>query len=361
VRYTLRLELGPEYDSNPARLEAIRGVAAPALHPSPLLRGAVIYDLFAGLSTRQTLSLTASLAGKLFLEPAILTEDVLVAESSLGYTLTLLRATALGLAASYYDVFQRPAQPSPAPQGDPRDFRSVTPSARLEQGLLGGRLTLGGGYRHFDYKPRVSYGFAGPAGFLAFRRAFFGAPDVDGAMGADWEVGAAGSIEQRHFVGARCEGLDACPPADPRQREPWRDRFVILSADASRTAGFLVGGGGSLHLNYSNSYAQSLSRVLVHLRAVVLLPFELTLSGRGELVFTRYADGVPLNINTAGMVLSSIEDEGRSTLRLELVRPIGGGFEAGLRATVYRRAFGDSSVTFGRMTGLLFLAYLLEP
>lgn len=361
IRYVLRAELGPEYDTNPARLEAIRSVGAPELHPSPLLRGALTYDLVAGLSPRQTLALTSALAGKLFFGSANVTEDVFVAESSLSYTLSLLPVTALGVAASFYDVFQRSSPPPPAPQGDPRDFRSIAPTARLDQGLFGGRLSVGGGYRTFEYKPRPAYGFSAPTAFLAFRRSLPGTPDVDGTVTADWELGASGSVEDRRFVGARCEWLDACPPADPEKRHPWRDRFVVLSADASRTSGFLIGGGAGLHLNYSNSYAQSLSRLLVHLRAVIFLPWELSLSGRGELVFTRYADGVPVKLSPAGMVLSSIEDEGRSTLRLELVRPIGGGFETGLRATMYRSAFGDDSVTFVRVTGLLFLAYVLEP
>jgi hypothetical protein len=353
-RYSLRLEVGPEHDTNPARLEAVAGAARPDIRSSPLVRAQAAFDLGAAIAARQSVSVSAGLASKVFLSGPARAEDVLVAQAGAGWTFALLPATAFGVAGAYYDAFQRGGTGT---RDDPRDFRSVSPAGRLDQGLAGGRLGVGGGWRVFEYKPHPDFGFSAPTAFASFRRAHLAAL---GEEAADWEWGLAASLELRRFVGARCESVARCPPANPAERQPWRDRFVVLGADVTRTAGFLAGVGLAVHVNDSNSFAQSLVRYAGHARAVLPLPGEVLLSARAEVVATKYDEGVPLNLDTAGKVLASIEDEGRSTLRVELARPVGDRFELGLRYTFYTSPFGDESVTFSRHTALLFGAYVLD-
>jgi hypothetical protein len=55
----------------------------------------------------------------------------------------------------------------------------------------------------------------------------------------------------------------------------------------------------------------------------------------------------------------NIEDEGRSTLRLELARPLGDRFDLGLRYTLFTSAPRSNEVRYERQTALLFLAFHL--
>ncbi len=346
-RVAVRLEAGPEFDSNPARLEEVKGAPAPQIDTSSLLRTVGAADLVLPISARQTLAATAGAGGKLFLNQAARPEDVAVAQATAIWSLGLSERIGVSASATYYDAFARGGGNA----GDPRDFRSIGPSGRIDHTLGPLRLSAGGGYRWFTWKPRPDFDFQAPTLFASVHH------QVRAALGsdaADWDWGISGNVEARRFRGARCESLDACPPADPAKQQPWRDRFVVIGADVTRTADTLLGAGVALHLNYSNSYAQSLGRVVLHTRAVVLLPWDLSLSGRIEAVFTRYADGVPLRVDPAGKILTSIEDESRSTIRIDLVRSLAEGFEIGLRCSLFTNDLGGGPVSYGRYTGLVF-------
>jgi hypothetical protein len=62
----------------------------------------------------------------------------------------------------------------------------------------------------------------------------------------------------------------------------------------------------------------------------------------------------------AGAPLVSVEDENRSTLRIELARPLARGFEIGARYVLYTNFPGNSSVHYRRQTALLYLAVFDE-
>src|SRR5205814_757055 len=146
---------------------------------------------------------------------------------------------------------------------------------------------------------------------------------------ADWEWAGGASGELRNFTGTRCLET-ACPgPASAGAR---RDQFWTARTEVNRTGAFLAGGGLAVHGNLSNSFGEPLLRGIVHLRAVVLLPADLSLSGRAELVVARYLDGLPLVRNVmSGNPDVNLEGESRSTVRVELARPFGKHVDAGLR------------------------------
>jgi len=62
----------------------------------------------------------------------------------------------------------------------------------------------------------------------------------------------------------------------------------------------------------------------------------------------------------AGAPLVSIEDENRSTLRIELARPLAQGFEIGARYVIYSSFPSRGSVDYRRQTALLYLAVFEE-
>jgi hypothetical protein len=343
-----RVEAGAEYDSNPGRAEEVDGgPERRVIGGSPLGRLVASGELAAGFGESQLLSLSAGVAGKAFTHQDARGENVVVGEAAGSYGGALGGRVRFSIGGSYYDVFQ-------ARRPESRDFRSLAPFARLELAVgEGGTLGAGAGYRSFTYKPDPSFDFAGPTGVLDYRHLWPGAgPDA-----ADWEMAAVVSAEARGFSGTRCTGVDACPA--PPEAGLRRDQFVVAQMEATRAGGFLLGAGVSGHLNVSNSYGESLLRGLVHARGVLLLPLSFSLSGRAELVLTRYRESVPLARNLAGQPFVSIEDESRSTVRLELVRPLGPHVDLGLRYTLYGDELAAGPVHYRRQTGLFFLALLL--
>jgi len=350
VRYSLRAEVAAEYDSNPGRIERIAGEPtgrSEDITGSPVGRLVLAGDLAAALGTRQTVSLFASLAGKRFGRAEVRDEDVVVAEATGSWNVQAADRTTVGLVGAYAEAFQRQSI-------ERRDFQTLSPTLRLDQGVgQGGLLSAGIGYRWLHYKPDASFDFQGPSAFASYRHAW---PGDSGA--ADWEWSGGATAELRSFTGTRCLE-DQCPgPSDAGARQ---DQFWTAHTEITRTGTFLAGGGLAVHGNVSNSFGEPLLRGLVHLRAVVLLPAELSLSARAELVVAHYLDGLPLvrdAMNPARDV--NLEGENRSTVRLELARPFGKHLDAGVRYTLYTNELGSTPVHYRRQTAMLFIAVLAE-
>jgi hypothetical protein len=349
VRYDWRLEDGLEYDTNPARTEHIAGADAQPSAPASLLARLVASgSLLTPLGQRNTLALSGALGGKWFADSGARADNVLVAQAAATNTLRLGQRTQAALTGAYYDVFQRRAFDLP-------DFRSAAPSLRLDQGL--GRsifASLGGGYRWFTFKTDDAYSFAAPTAFFAIRHMLPGEL-LDG--GADWEWSAGGSVEARDFRGPACTS-SGCGDTSGVPRHA--DRFWVGHAEFSRTGRWLFGSGAALHLNQSNSFGEALVRGLVHVRAVVPLPWDLSLSVRGEVVATRYADALTFSQPVAGLPSASIEDESRSTFRIDVAHIFEGRFELGARYVYYTSAPATGALGFRRQTALLYLAFLDE-
>jgi hypothetical protein len=316
--------------------------------PSPLGRFVASGDVLTAPAAGQVLSLGGSLGGKLFTSPAAHPENVLVAQASASWSLPLAEHTSLALASAYYDVWQAHERSAVGA----RDFRSIAPTVRADQRLgVSGLITAGAGYRWFAFKPDPDFDFGAPTAFVAYHHLWPGSPDG----GADWELTSGASLELRRFSSRACTDLDCPGPATQPVR---RDQFWVGHIEATRTGAFLLGGGGAVHGNASNSYGEPLLRGLVHARAVFLLPWAVSLSARAELVATKYEDAIPLARDAVmGTPLVSIEDESRSTARIELVRPIGGGLDAGLRYTFYTNELSSGPVRYQRQTALVFLAW----
>ena len=355
ARYDVRVELGTEYDTNPDRAEQITNYTPPLPQagPSPLARLVASGNWSSAIGKSGALALSGAMAGKRFVDQDARGDDVLVAQAGANGTLRVAGRTFLGLAGSYYDAFQR----GPI---DRRDFRSLAPTLRIEQGFArAAQLTLGGGYRWFTFKPDDNFSFAGPTAFLTARQMFPGSLERGEA---DWEWTAGASLEWRSFEGLACTNESCTTEASS---QPHRlDRFWTSHIELTRTTTFLLGAGAALHLNQSNSRGEGLVRGVFHLRAVVPLPWELSLSSRADLAATHYWNSLLLaqvaQDPNAGAPLVSVEDENRSTLRIELARPLARGFEIGARYVFYTSFPGSGSVDYRRQTALLYLAVFDE-
>jgi hypothetical protein len=343
--FAARLETGAEYDTNPTRVETLDGVPATRRFvPSAALRLALTADLDVAFADRWYVSAGGGLAGRRLVDPDAQGEDLLVTEGRAALSRALAAGWLLGAQTSYYDVGQRADSLEEA-----RDFRSLAPGARLVGPLLRGRFSLGAGWRWFQFKPAPILDFAGPTLSLGYRRnPVF---TLDGA--AEWDWGVGGGVERRGFLGLDCADAAACAGQPARRR----DHFFMFDADVTRTGDQLIGAGISLHANRSNWAGESLWRLAAHLRLVWLLPLDLSLAARGELVFTRYDDAVPIGHDAMTGAFVTIEEEGRSTARIDLSHPLGDHMEVGLRFTLYVQSPG--SVHFSRQLYLFYLAFAI--
>src|SRR5262249_25017869 len=123
--------------------------------PSALVRtraqGALVW-----VRGRSRLRLGGSAAVKLFFDPAVASQDVLVGELAVDERLRLSRTVELGAASDDYDPTQW-NQDSCVPCR--RDLRTGSAVANLRLVSEPAQLSLTGGYRGFVYKPDETYDF----------------------------------------------------------------------------------------------------------------------------------------------------------------------------------------------------------
>lgn len=345
MAFGLRLESGGEWDSNPARVEVIEGLpAGRTATPSPALRLALNADFEGWLGDRWALSAGGGAAVRRLLRPEVQGEDLLVSEARAALSFVMFDGWILSGQGTVYDVLQRTDALE-----DARDFRSSSPSLRLTGSVGKGRVHAAVGWRWFAYKPFPAYDFTAPTASVGYRHS--AVAGLDG--GADWDWGLGLGVEQRRFGAIACAPNSGCPGDRLLSR---RDPFVSFDADVTRTSDQLLGLGVAVQNNRSEKYGESLTRLAVHLRSVFVLPLEFSLAARAEVVLTSYADAVPVGHDAVANAFVTIDDEGRSNLRLDLSRPIGQRLEAGARYTLYSHVPGTGPVRFSRQIGLLYLA-----
>jgi hypothetical protein len=357
LRYDVRAELGGEYDDNARRAEIVDGAEnQPRVVGSPLARAAISGRLSDVVARGQQVALSATLAGKLFTAPAAGTEDVAIAESSARWHLALSPRAGLGLQAQYYEAFQRGGVGADA-AAERRDFRSLTPALSLDVRAGDGTvLVAGAGYRWFVFKSDLDFDFQAPSGSLELRWLREAPGDEDGA---DWEVTAGASLERRAFAGPALAASSAATTATAPQRA---DTFFVGHLELTRVGAFLAGVGYALHLNDSNSYGESLTRHVATLRLATPLPLNCYLAARAELIFAHYREPVAIGrVSTTGQLLS-IDDENRSSLRVDLSRALSPRWLLLARYTVYANEIAVSSAVarYRRQTAMLSIAFTFE-
>jgi hypothetical protein len=359
-RTTLRAELGAEYDSNAHRTEAVSG--GPPVNPveswvERVVVGGAVSDVVAD---GQAISVSATGAAKLFDATAARNETVAVAQSSLAWRVDVSRRARLITAGAYYEAFQN-AGFDQAALDERRDFRSL--AGTLQLGIAASPqddFVLGAGYRSLVFKADQDFNFQGPTASLDWRWTRTPEGEDDGG---DWELGAGIGSEQRRFAGpalaASCPGGSVpglpCPGVDQRL-----DRLYMAHADATRTGRLLTGLGYALVYNASNSYGETVTRHFAILRLAAALPLDLTLAARAELLFAFYREAVPLIVQSGctapGSGCTSIEEENRSSVRVDLSRPLGDHVRLFARYTFYANELGSSAGHYRRQTLLLSLA-----
>jgi hypothetical protein len=361
LRYTLRAELGVEYDTNAHRTEIVAGGDNPPLVASALERLVLAGTLSDVVADGQMVTLAATAAGKIYDASAARDEDVAIAQSSLAWANALSPRATLTLAGAYYEAFQAQAQ-NFIDASEQRDFRSLAPTAQL--GWIpapGFDLSLSGGYRWFVFKPDRDDDFQAPTAAAELR---WTRPATEEA---DWEASTGAAYEHRSFGGPAL--VTQCPPivpqglacSGPDQR---RDQFLMTHLDLQRVGQVLIGAGYAFHYNLSNSYGETVMRHFFTARFAAPLPGGLTLAARGELLLAFYSQKVPIGAVAVGNSFSSvesIEDENRSSVRVDLSRDLTDRLRLVARYTFYANEITNGAqISYRRQTILLSVMGALE-
>jgi hypothetical protein len=354
--YTLRAEAGVEFDSNAHRTEQIRNTQLPAETRSFLQRFVLSSQLTDVVTPGHAVAWSATAAGKLFDAVSARSENVAIAQSSLGWRAAVGRDMLLTPAATYYEAFQSPD----ATPAERRDFRSIIPSLELRT-PIGERFDIGvaGGYRWLLYKPNRDFDFDGPTGAVNLRWA------LPSEATADWEAGFGTALEHRRFAGRAL--VSPCDPPSanglPCLGATRRiDNLIMTRADVTRTGRVLAGIGYAFHYNASNSVGETVMRHFASARFAAPLPWRLYVAARADLLFAFYSERVAIGEPTSpGSPYATIEDENRSSARVDLSRDIGERWRIFARYTFYANELGaNSPLTYRRHTALLSAAFTLE-
>ena len=354
----IRAEVGTEYDSNAHRVEQLTSAANPVVG-SFLQRFVVTGHVVDQIDPYQAVAVTATAAAKVFDAAAARNETVAIAQSSLMWRAALDEKTALAPSAAYYEAFQSWG-PEGDPAGDRRDFRSLSPTLEFRR-VLSTRLDLGiaAGYRWLLFKPDRDFDFNGPTAGINLRWL----TDTDGA---DWEARTGAALEHRNFAGPVQVGDCGAPAGLPCAGTAMRvDDFITAQAEVTRTGRVLLGLGYAFQHNASNSFGETLIRHIATARIAAALPLSLYLAARADLLVVSYRDPVPIvAVDTTQMMtarpFASIEEENRSSARVDLSRDIGERVRALLRYTFYANELGNNLGKYRRHTLLLSLSFAFE-
>jgi hypothetical protein len=390
LRLTLRLEIGPEWDSNANRAEVIKDSISSDVPQSSFLLRATALGQLAWKRGDNVLRLGGMIGGKVFFDPAVQDQNTLVGQLSVEDRVRARRWLELGAGLDYYDagqenacsyfVYSPPQYQPPAIQplpgyGSPfklptsqacnrhRDFRSGSALARLAFLDDPGSFVLLGGYRGFEWKPDPAFDFnAGQLTAIATLRLYAGRDE-------DHEIDLVASYHlERRFYGGLAD-INICTAGQPitpdclitNSNSPRRDWFHEATADFTWVQRVLLNVGYALQVADSNSFDQSLVRHIVTAKIGARLFWQLYLTVKGQILITKYRDPLLLGQKINTQTLISIEDENRNAFIVDLERPIGhSGAAVQARYSLYTNEISSSPVSFLRHVVYLGVSYRLS-
>jgi hypothetical protein len=358
LKLALKLELGPEWDSNANRAELVNGAAVLGDQPTDSFllrstaRGTLLWRQGPNL-----LRAMAGLGGKVFFNPDVQDQDVLVDQLTVEDRVRAADHWELGVAGDYYDASQLNATPPCAAMGclRHRDFRTGTLTLRAAYVRDEGELALLGGYRGFQYKPDSTFDFhAGQLLAVALARLRVGPEDHE----VELDFAATYHLERRFYLGLAdlnpCGSLQPCPTPGADSRADW---FHEASLELTYVRELLVTVGYAVQLNLSNSFGQSLMRHVFTAKIGFRLPWQIYPTLKGQLLVTRYLDPVLLDYNVNTQTFTTIDDENRNAFILDLERPVGHGLSVETRYSIYTNELASSPVTFLRQVVYVGVTY----
>jgi len=366
LKLTLRLELGPEYDSNANRSEIVAGVQN--LDPpvgSALVRSTARVAL-AWKRGINLLRVTAGIGTKIFFEPAVLDQSVVAVQSSLDDRIRLGKVGELALIGDYYDAFQDLIAPTCTTCFRRRDFRTGQAAMRLTLFQGPGAFWIGAGYRGFVFKPDPEqyFNFHAPTGEVgASVTAQLGTEDNPQEL----TFAATYNLQRRGYNGnaQRLVNDPSCAPDQPltegclgTSANDRVDLFHEASTELAYVGPLLASIGYTAQLNRSNSFGQSLIRHIVTLKIGYRLPWQLYASLKAQLMLGAGLDQVRIAQRISNLTFATIEDENRNAIIVDLERTFTRlGLSINARYSFFANELNEQQTSFRRHVAYLGLTY----
>ncbi len=357
-RFALRIDLGPEFDSNANRAELYRTPppVTPGDSPPPqpaasfLVRSLLGTNLIAAHGPH-LLRLGLQGGGKFFLTSAAAPQDTAVGQAQVAWRIRLAAPVLLLFAGDYYDALQWNRCPDLIAGGQPfgdrschRDFRSLGGHATTELLHEPYSLSLSGGARLFHWKPDDALSFS----------SLFGQATISAHLRCgehEWDLATSGRIDRRDY-----HGLALVSPSDLEGTTRRRlDSDAQWNLSLAYVGPVLIEGSYAVDFNRSTSYGQTFLRHVVGAKLAVELPWQLSAAAKLQLVFMSYSE--PSALTSGKVAPLTIEDENRNALLVDLSRPIGRGFSLGARYALYRSGVSDAVLSYDRQVVFLGLTY----
>ena len=125
----------------------------------------------------------------------------------------------------------------------------------------------------------------------------------------------------------------------------------MTRVDVARTGRVLRRLGYAFHYNDSNSVGETVMRHFAIARFAAALPWRLYVAARADLLFAFYSERARDRQRTSpGSPYATIEDENRSSARVDVSRDIGEHWRIFARYTFYANELGANSLTYRRHT-----------
>lgn len=333
--WAIRMESGAEADSNVARVEDEKRIAAGAGrlgaridHTGHLLGGAYVVDA-SGLARLVTSSETRD-------------ENVMLYVGELRWLYPIgARSLAAGVHLTAADSFGALGGTGA------RTFRNLGGDALL---VLGHgeehHLTLGLGGRDFWYKPDRMFSWRGPVANARLDAMLWQTPDRTRSL----ELGATLGFEARSYMSTALAGCSPDPSIDPgcTIETPLRrrDRYQRAGLELTWTGGLVATGGYQLTVIDSNSYGQSLIRQRMVATVTMELFGGLFATTTATLQLDQFPDDILID-DLQHQELTSLEDENRSSLQILLTRKLSAAWSIEARGAVWRD-LGRDAASFRR-------------
>jgi len=372
LRLGMRLDAGPEFDSNTNHVDNPRSVALdPLRYDAPPVSGLLVRSTARGTLAwsegNSAAHLRLDLGGKLIFDRsgpstyawgydlvrAREAQDVFVARLA-GDLRREVGRLSLALGADYHEAVQWNDCPNTKSYvvTDPivnidhsschRDFR---------QGALRGGVIVHDGapslaaevlVRGYEWKPFYDQSFLGVGGALT--------PGVALHAGVrrqhDVQLEASGRVEWRSYAG-KVLVSDKDPPADSAPRRS--DLVASLGLRASYFGAIFAAAGWSVETDRSTSFGGSYLYQALTLDAVVPLPARFSLGARGQLLYFRNGS-LPPSL--------AVEDENRNALMLDAAHVFDHGLSLRARYQLFwAPSSGDTIAGYLRQVGTLSLAW----
>jgi len=367
LRWTLTLETGPEYDTNPHRF-LVAEEETEVVEGAPLTKAGARLRMSWRRDQNERLRLLGFAGGKFFLDRRLQGENVAIVDADARYEWGLRsRSAIVGLRGDYHDELGYDLFDTADPNLGVRAFAGANGEGSVT--LMGPdlhRLSAHAGYRDFRYKSNPKYDWRGDHyGLLYQSTNWLGNPDED-LDAASVDVNAWYRLSRRNFdvlaqrntcgeaaqTTIRCDeqGFDLTPVTGLVRG----DLHHRAGGEAVYTGDRIWSARYEAQLTDSNSFGRSVLRHRFEVGVTTEAWAGIFVTGRAVVQLSSCMDPICLGLEVQEVEptdpLASIEDENRNSLSVHVARDLGDDWSLEGRYVRFSSEFATEEIRYERQT-----------